>query len=150
MGAGIGGVKLGSKLLSFNGEMIEDLGAKLIYKKLSQEEMPLTITFLKPFDEQKDEEIENEHETPGGPDSTPPAPPAPSQISIPPQNAPSNELKNGSDSPIIPPKVGKLDVANGNGAKKESFMVNGMALIPQVFAEEDAEIIQSQESHHAE
>lgn len=43
-----GGVVKGSKLLSFNGEMIENLGAKKIYGKLADADLPMTITFLKP------------------------------------------------------------------------------------------------------
>ena len=47
--AALGNVTVGSKLISLNGEMIEDIGAKAIYGKLSLSEMPLTITFLKPL-----------------------------------------------------------------------------------------------------
>eukprot|EP00486_Rosalina_sp_Unknown_P016485 CAMPEP_0201594100 /NCGR_PEP_ID=MMETSP0190_2-20130828/191516_1 /ASSEMBLY_ACC=CAM_ASM_000263 /TAXON_ID=37353 /ORGANISM="Rosalina sp." /LENGTH=419 /DNA_ID=CAMNT_0048053573 /DNA_START=1 /DNA_END=1257 /DNA_ORIENTATION=+ len=54
--AALGNVKVGSKLISFNGEMIEDLGAKNIYGKLAVSEMPLTITFLKPFKKEMDKE----------------------------------------------------------------------------------------------
>merc|ERR1719242_2000035 len=43
-----GGVQKGSKLLSFNGEMIENMGGNVIYSKLSEAKLPLTITFLKP------------------------------------------------------------------------------------------------------
>jgi len=43
-----GGVVIGSKLLCFNGEMIEDLGAKQIYLRSTQVSLPVTITFLKP------------------------------------------------------------------------------------------------------
>jgi len=41
-----GGVIVGSKLLSFNGQMIENLGAKRIYDLKQQAGLPLTITFL--------------------------------------------------------------------------------------------------------
>lgn len=43
-----GGVLKGSKLLSFNGQLVENLGSKEIYSRLAQASLPLTITFLKP------------------------------------------------------------------------------------------------------
>ena len=49
--AASGNVKAGSKLLSLNGQMVEDVGAKIIYEALAVSEMPLTITFLKPVKE---------------------------------------------------------------------------------------------------
>ena len=44
--AALGNVTIGSKLISLNGEMIEDMGANNIYGKLA---VSVTITFLKPF-----------------------------------------------------------------------------------------------------
>merc|ERR1712228_923035 len=136
--AGIGGVKVGSKLLSFNGELIEDKGAKVIYALLSDTDMPLTITFLKPFENEEEEEKEKKEDKKPElvkRDTTPPAPDSHQMVEIPPK---------------IPDSSAYSAIDEDN--KKDSFMSKGLAnMIPQVFDDDDEnEQIKGQESIHAD
>merc|ERR1712141_746746 len=80
-----GGIKMGSKLLSFNGQMIEHMGAKKIHAKLRQAELPLTITFLKPKIEKPtsmNQVKSDSHDTPEPPRVSSQAPPGDSPKAI--------------------------------------------------------------------
>eukprot|EP01084_Bolivina_argentea_P137493 242159_1 len=129
--AELGKIGIGSKLISFNGEMIEGLGAKKIYAKLAITEMPLTITFLKPPKREQDKEGDAYKKTEADPeavvdDAAAPsglpqvAPVVPAQIGgTPTPEAPEAEAALlGGDQPMIPPKVPSIDsdYAAGGGA----------------------------------
>ena len=91
-----GGVLKGSKLVSFNGVLIENMGAKKIYAKLSQAELPLTITFLKPKSVEKMEKVKSDSAGDQDADGTPEPPRVSSKA--PPADSPKSLESNDSGS----------------------------------------------------
>eukprot|EP00484_Ammonia_sp_Unknown_P021754 CAMPEP_0197026104 /NCGR_PEP_ID=MMETSP1384-20130603/6266_1 /TAXON_ID=29189 /ORGANISM="Ammonia sp." /LENGTH=818 /DNA_ID=CAMNT_0042454715 /DNA_START=5 /DNA_END=2461 /DNA_ORIENTATION=+ len=161
--ASIGGVTVGSRLLSFNGEMIENLGAKKIYAKLTNVGMPVTITFLKPpksEEEQEgdsnapppmmsaDEAMANAKKPPLAKlPSSPPAPVShsPNVSDIPPAALPptrefTNEYNAGSNSDnevLIPPKVPPLPSTPDLETDDNDALEQAQKAITEVFEDDD-------------
>ena len=167
--AALGNVNIGSKLIAFNGEIIEDLGAKQIYGQLNISEMPLTITFLKPPQSEEDKEGDpNSPQVKSQPvaiepvfsgsvasiDSpqdnedkdepqTPPAPFPPSHI---PQTSGGPAMDGNEDDPfqeIGPPPVPQ---SPSSGKQYEA----AQAIIPQVFNDRSEPPINPADSFHAD
>eukprot|EP01083_Nonionella_stella_P295978 1005645_1 len=169
--AATGNVLVGSRLISFNGEMIEDLGAKKIYGKLALSDMPLTITFLKPYKKDEDKEGDNYKQVK---DNIPPAVPVEMPQNIIPPAVPAEIPPPNIVPPVIPNNYidQPAEISNDNEIKQQdtyeqdpfaeigpppitpvqnriSIMEKAQELIPEVFAD-DEDQVNAQESFHAD